>query len=561
MSRKKSKHQRKFPGFIRRISEKVRDGNHRERGQAVVITAVAFLAMLAFAGLVTDAGTLYLNYTRLKRGLDAAAVGAANNIKDSSLSIAQRNANIREAAREMLALNNIENIYSLETYVCEDAGLPADFASLCPAAGENKRKLAWVQATQNSPVYFLQLFGVQSVPLTIHSVGEAASLDIVLVLDTSESMGSKSAGYSANFDPTTCNPTGPGDPGTCKPLLAAKVAAKSMINKLFDGYDRIAIVTYDFSATIHDPDLATATVLEADHTAVKATIDAIALHNDLDDSVVAATGKNPIHGELNPLDIDGDGYYIGGVPQMEGVLPDINKGFGDAIVNTCTGCGMRIAGNILSDQGRVDSVWIIVLLSDGATNVSELPNSSDVNNPVPPGYTYGFCGGDITFPNPNRMWDQPWCTDGDNTTRHCGPFHANVGECPPGSIWVGNNTPPYDAEDYARDVTDRVALIFSANALEPTGGEEIAIYTIGLDLAASALNNDGEEMLRYMANIGDDSIRNPVPDVVADAFPPDPCDGVAIQTSCGQYYYAPDETYLVQIFEKIAGSIFTRISQ
>jgi hypothetical protein len=556
MSSKKMKHHRKFIDFIRHITEQSRSGNHRERGQAVVITAVAFLAMLAFAGLVTDAGTLYLNFTRLKRGLDAAAVAAANNIKDSSLPVAQRNANIREAAREMLALNNIGNIYSLETYVCEDAGLPADFASLCPAAGENKRKLAWVQATQNSPVYFLQLFGVQSVPLTIHSVGEAASIDLVLVIDTSESMGSSTPGYDANFDPSACNTA-----NNCQPLRQAKDAAKAMINKLFDGYDRIALVTFDFSATVHDADLATVTVLEADHTAVKAIIDAIALHDDLDLNTIIATGKNPLSGELNPLDIDDDGYYIGGAVQMEGVLPDTSKGFGDAIVSTCTGCGMRIAGNILSSQGRVDSVWTIVLLSDGATNVSDLPNSADVNNPVPAGYIYGFCGGDPTYPNPNRMWDKPWCSDGDPTTRHCGPFHANVGECPPGSIWVGNNTPPYDAEDYARDVTDRVALIYSANASEPVGGEEIAIYTIGLGKAASPPNYNGEVLLRYMANIGDDSIRNPVPDVVADPFPPDPCDGVGPQASCGQYYYAPSAAYLTQIFEKIAGSIFTRISQ
>ena len=205
MRSKKIKHQRKFPNIIKRIIGQGRDGNRRERGQAVVITAVAFLAMLAFAGLVTDAGTLYLNFTRLKRGLDAAAVAAANNIKDSSLPVAQRNANIREAAREMLALNGVEDIYSLESYVCEDPGLPADFASLCPGAGEDKRKLAWVQATQNSPVYFLQLFGVQSVPLTIHSVGEAASIDLVLVIDTSESMGSSTPGYDANFDPAACN--------------------------------------------------------------------------------------------------------------------------------------------------------------------------------------------------------------------------------------------------------------------------------------------------------------------------------------------------------------------
>ncbi|MCJ7734912.1 MAG: VWA domain-containing protein, partial [Anaerolineales bacterium] len=527
--RRSKQPKRDYPRRYRGILNQINQGSQKEKGQAIVITAVAFLAMLAFTGLVTDAGTLYLNFTRLKRGLDAAAVAAANNIKDSSLPVDQRNANIRESAREMLALNDIEDIYSLETYTCDDAGLPANFASLCPAPGENKRKLAWVQATQESPVYFLQLFGVENVSLTTHSVGEAASIDVVLVIDTSESMGSSTPGYDANFNPSACNTA-----NDCQPLRQAKDAAKSMIDKLFDGYDRIAIVTYDFSATIHDPDLATITVLESDHTAVKSTIDAIALHDDLDLNTIIATGKNPINGELNPIDVNNDGTYPGGIP----------TGFGDAIVSTCTGCGMRIAGNILSDQGRIDSVWIIVLLSDGATNVSDLPDSSDVNNPVPAGYINGFCGGDPGFPSPNRMWDQPWCTDSDPSTRHCGPFHADASECPPGSTWVGNNTPPYDVEDYARDITDRVGLLFSANINEPTGGEEIAIYTIGLGVAASPPDYDGEVMLRYMANIGDDNIRNPVPDIVADSYPPDPCDGVAVQTSCGQYYYAPSATYL-----------------
>ena len=520
-------------------------GKSHERGQAIVITAIAFLAILAFAGLVTDAGTLYLNFTRLKRGLDSAAVAAANNIKDSSLPVAQRNTYIREAAREMLALNNIEDIYSLETYTCDDSGLPVAFASLCPGVGEDKRKLAWVQASQNSPVYFLQLFGIDTIRITTHSVGEAASIDLVLVLDTSESMGSETPGYNTNFDPAPCNAA-----NNCQPLRQAKDAAASMINKLFDGYDRIAVVSYDFSATIHDPDLATVTVLESDHSDVITAINAIPLHDDVDDVALAPFG-NPLLGEMNPLDINGDGTYVGGIPQ----------GFGDSIVNTCTGCGMRIAGDILHDQGRVDSVWVIVLLSDGATNVSDLPDSSDVNNIVPAGYLNGFCGGSLPSPGPNRMWDRPWCTDSDPTTRHCGPFHGNAGECPPGATWVGNNTPPYDVEDYARDITARVALLVSANSNEPIGGEEIAIYTIGLGPAATATSNDGEQMLRYMANIGDDNIRNPVPDVVADGFPPDPCDGVANQTSCGQYYYAPDATFLTQIFESIAGSIFTRISQ
>ena len=114
---------------MRRLRAQYRRGGS-QRGQAVVITAIAFMAILAFAGLVTDAGTLYLNFARLKRGLDSAAVAAANQIKDSSLPADQRKALIREAAREMLIHNNIEDIYSLETYICEDTCKSSAYAAL-----------------------------------------------------------------------------------------------------------------------------------------------------------------------------------------------------------------------------------------------------------------------------------------------------------------------------------------------------------------------------------------------------------------------------------------------
>lgn len=513
-----------------------------QRGQAVVITAIAFMAILAFAGLVTDAGALYLNFTRLKRGLDSAAVAAANQIKDSSTPVDQRKTLIRESAREMLALNDIGDIYSLETYICEDSDKPAAFDDVCPDPGETKRKLAWIQATQNSPVYFLQLFGISDIPITTHSIGEAASLDVVIVIDTSESMASETSGYSPDFDPSACNAS-----NSCQPLRDAKDAAKAMIDKFFDGYDRVAVVDYNVKAYVHDPDLSSTEVLEADHSAVKSTIDSLTLFDGPSPSDILAHG-DPTVGEVNPMDVNGNGVYYE------------DK---DIIGSTCAGCGLRVAGDILKAQGRADSVWVIVFLSDGATNVSDLPDAGDPNNPVPSGYTDGFCGGSIG----NRLWtNEPdtsysWCTDSDPSTRHCGPFHADASECPPGATWVGNNSPPYDTDDYARDITDRVALLYSANPDEPKGGEEITIYAIGLGKAADPPDYDGEELLRYMANVGDDNLRNPVPDVVGDDYAADPCDGVAPQTSCGQYYYAPSGAYLTQIFEKIAGSIFTRISQ
>ncbi len=61
---------------------------------------------------------------------------------------------------------------------------------MCPQSGQSPRKLAYIEATQDSPVYFLQLFGVRSFPLHVTAVGETAAVDLVMVIDTSESMAS-----------------------------------------------------------------------------------------------------------------------------------------------------------------------------------------------------------------------------------------------------------------------------------------------------------------------------------------------------------------------------------
>ncbi len=491
-----------------------------QRGQAMVLFVVSFLALLAFVGLVTDVGALYVTYTQLKRAVDASAVAAANNIKNPSLTYAQRKTRITEAAREMVAFHNISDITSLDAYICDDSGLPADFAAECPdtSTGEDPRKLAWVEASQNAPVYFLSLFGINSIPISTNSIGEAATVDVVVVIDTSESMGEATSGYGPDFNPSACNAS-----NTCEPLRTAKDAAKDLVDSLFEGYDRVAVVGFDFDATVYS-------ALDENFTNVKNAIDSIPLHDDLDLSVVLSYG-NPAAGELNPFDVDGDGLL--------GDLDDNDNGgtglYNDSFLSTCTGCGIRMAGNVLSTTGRVESVWVIVFLADGATNVSDVPPNVDSS------FSNGYCGGSTGA----RMWTNPWCTDNDPATRYCGPEHSASNECPPGSVWVGDATPNYDVEDYAFDMVDQVSLLVSTNPNEPTPGNDIAIYSIGLGKADA-----GEHLLRYMANVGDDGSREN-----------DPCASIPTKQHCGNYYYAPSASYLSQIFENIASRIYTRISR
>jgi len=152
-----------------------------------------------------------------------------------------------------------------------------DFYKLCPLTNPNveagsgaaaPRKLVFVQARQFTPFYFLSLLGWPGVNLTTFSVAEAAPIDMVIVIDTSESMAAdcnpdpntgacryKSLNYTENsiddYNPNTdehgvngCNTN-----NSCYPLRDAKDAAVALINTLYAGYDSVGVVSFDTKAT------------------------------------------------------------------------------------------------------------------------------------------------------------------------------------------------------------------------------------------------------------------------------------------------------------------------
>jgi len=209
-----------------------------------------------------------------------------------------------------------------------------------------------------------------------------------------------------------------------------------------------------------------------------------------------------------------------------------------SLLSTCTGCGIRVGTNVLKAGGRQNSIWVMVFLSDGVANLSDTPATW---SQIPTQFIYGFCGND-----PAASFWRSFCIDRNvvgspSEGRHC--IDVNANECPPGSTHT-TTSEPYSVEDYAYDMVDAAGLLYSTNPNEPLG-EDIILYAIGLGAASN-----GEALLRYMANVGDDGLRAN-----------DPCAGAAPLTNCGNYYYAPSAAYLDQIFENIATRIFTKISR
>lgn len=635
-------HQPRHPGI------NPRRGGRKNQGQVLVIFAVSLLALLFFVGLAIDAGVAYVSYGQLKRAVDAAAVAAANNFK--------RGATYDQmvaAVIESLKLQNVNvdaSVLQLNVQICDkdqdgfrdDVRLAAEapaFLALCPVTDPDPlstaappRKLVWVEARQRTPFYFLSLLGFNNITLSTNSTAEAAAIDLVLVIDTSESMAAeclspegadlnhcatfKTPGYGpstwADYNPADCNATDDGDwtngishPSECYPLRGAIDAAQALVGTLYDGYDRISLITFDTTAHTQ---FSLKTLFGGQRQKVLYDIGMMTnLHDDAPYAKMWPRWRANASkvNAANPEDRDGDGSdadpakqcWVSRVPTQiekdsrwddilnvpcddetkldafdwdgDGVYTDNDDAAGrawlastgnttDAIVSTCTGCGMRAASNELKENGRPGAVWVIIFLSDGAANMSDthISGGTDPNGEplVPAAYPGGFCT--------QRFWPD-FCFDYAATPRYCldakdltqpSPFKPLT--CPPGSTWEVQSpaTSHYSVYDYAFDMTDAAALRVvnppvagdpDYNPNEPIGND-IAIYSVGLGPAISY----GETILRYMAAVGDDGDRVT-----------DQCATTLAKTSCGQYYFAKTGEDLRPIFDNIASRIYTKITR
>ena len=158
-----------------------------ERGQAIILIAFAMVGLIAIVGLMTDGGILLIEYARLKRGIDAAAVASAQQFRKGFTGL-----DLTSAAEEFLILNQ-SDADNIEVYTCNPDGL-IDTLHDPDLCGVPIRKLIRINATRTIGFGFLRVIGINGTTLSASSVGEAASLDPVLVFDTSASMAYETTG-------------------------------------------------------------------------------------------------------------------------------------------------------------------------------------------------------------------------------------------------------------------------------------------------------------------------------------------------------------------------------
>ncbi|HEY6075097.1 MAG TPA: vWA domain-containing protein, partial [Anaerolineales bacterium] len=280
-----------------------------------------------------------------------------------------------------------------------------------------------------------------------------------------------------------------------------KKAASDFVDQLYFPYDHVAVITFDNNVHIQS------SLQECgDNPATCEHHVQTVIHNL--DVMQIDSGIGP----GTPGDCDVSVYASGPCRRYNlDTTPPTYVGFDcpgyPGEVASCTttniGGGLQYAANEFGLGFREESLWVVILLTDGAANSSE-----DLDGFHP----FGYCPGGIT---------QPFCRDASASTRHCAIAETRTRCEAEGGVWDPAN---YDADDFAHDMADFAGK--DQNAL---------IFTIGLgNQVINAPQGDpdaGERLLQYTADAGR-----------------------------GLYFFAPTGNDLRDIFKQIASNIAVRLT-
>jgi hypothetical protein len=495
---------------------------------------------------------------------------------------------LTDAANEFLVSNGFSNPNSTIA-TCDDNTTNMNLGCV---SGQAARKLVGVHATAQASLAFLPVIGINSVTISATAVSETASLDVVLVVDRSESMthGDSVSGLHPPGDPMRdpfyCNQAalyslpasenGYTHTSACQPFFNIVSAAIQFTKILFFPYDELSIITFDKDPGVPqgNPPLCNGTRCPN-----------LSLNQDcphgtsgctLDDAVIPALEGLTVfqgddsynHASSNLADYRGYGnpdpaktykdtscgagnqsMYFGSNPTygtgsnytgmwgtgQDWCLPSYSPPPDPSHYTTTNiGAGLEMAGNELATDTRQDVLWVVILLTDG------VPNAGYSDDPTP---TY-FC--------PSSTWGNqaeilPVCDNG-NVAADWYPYDAaHPSTTRPPVPTTAQPDAAYDALAYAFDQADFVGLPYdSAN---PThSGQNALIYTIGLGSELSASNYPVGSFTDPVTGVSNENLGKVFLNYAA-------------QVGHGLYYEAPDSSQLNTIFRSIGSDIATRLAK
>jgi len=380
---------------------------------------------------------IFIENARLRRAVDAAALAAALQYREGYTP-----EELEQSAVEFLELNGIHDPEAF-IQLCDESQPDYHAEDLCT---DPPRKLVRVRASAIATLAFLPVIGIDEAPMSNEAVSETASVDLVLVIDTSDSMTYDYDSGNPMRDPSICNDddaasvyvdTSDTMPGECHPFEEVKLAAHDFVQQLYFPFDRVAIISFDKDPRVN-------LHFSSDEGEILSAIDNLTVYEGED---ICPYGS-PCRW------YDTSNNYLGFNCESWSWPPSGSDRDMGPCGSTNIGGGLLLAGNEFAEPPvRQTALWVVVLLTDGAANQGACPEEDYLT----------------------------WCRDTIEVDRHL----------------MGD--PLYDADDYARDMADFVG----------ESGQNALLFAIGLGPQVVEVRSadvdglpDGEGLLEYAVSDG-----------------------------------------------------------
>lgn len=326
--------------LLRLLRTAIRD----RRGVSALMVAMAIVVLVGFAGLVIDLGHAFAVQRSLQASADSAALAGAQDIT----CCAQSSNQVIATAVSYSAVSGGRNA-SRGLTVTMPNGYPTlkCFQSTgIPCNGPTLANGIVVQQQTTVPLWFAPILGFRSLLVTVTATagasgGQAKPLDVMLVLDTTQSMNNADSSCSIR---------------NATRLVCALAGVRTILTTLAPSADRIGLMVFpgltNSSQTQYEYDCSTRPAPTIARYSASPVYQIVPLGSDYRSSNTATSLNSSSH-----LALASQG--VSTCPQGLSAVGGVGTFFADAI---------SAAQAALVSDGRADTQKVIILLSDGDAN-------------------------------------------------------------------------------------------------------------------------------------------------------------------------------------------------